>query len=176
MAPPLLAIRDGSLRIGSQQLFDGIDATLARGDRICLVGRNGSGKSTLLKVLAGLVDLDCGRALRAAADPRRLSRRRSRRRRRRATLADHVLDALPPTEQGDVARFRAEIVLEELGMDPGRPPHGLSGGEMRRVSLAAAVVSEPDVLLLDEPTNHLDLPADRVAGGPAGRRSPARSS
>ena len=60
MAPPLIALRDARLRIGQQQLFDGIDALLGRGDRVCLVGRNGSGKSTLLKVLGGLVELDGG--------------------------------------------------------------------------------------------------------------------
>ena len=62
MAPPVLALKNARLRIGQQQLFAGLDATLARGDRVCLVGRNGSGKSTLLRVLAGLVDLDDGEA------------------------------------------------------------------------------------------------------------------
>ena len=54
--------------------------------------------------------------------------------------------------------YRAEAVLQRMGMDPARLTEGLSGGEARQASLARALVKNPDVLLLDEPTNHLDLP------------------
>src|SRR3712207_2996097 len=60
MPPPLLALDGATLRIGSQTLFEGLACGIARGDRVCLVGRNGAGKSTLLRVLAGLVELDAG--------------------------------------------------------------------------------------------------------------------
>ena len=158
MAPPVLALKNARLRIGQQQLFAGLDAALGRGDRVCLVGRNGTGKSTLLRVLAGLVELDEGEAF---VQPRVTTAYLAQEPEIEAELplVEIVLRGLTTVDDPATAHYRAEILLEELGMDPGRRGTGLSGGEIRRVSLAQALVGEPDVLLLDEPTNHLDLPA-----------------
>src|SRR5581483_3295719 len=61
----LLQLKNLSLSIGSTPLFDHVDLTIERGERVCLVGRNGMGKSTLLKVIAGDVDVDDGEVIRA---------------------------------------------------------------------------------------------------------------
>ena len=60
MNPPLLVLRSASLGLGRKRLFDQLDVFLAKGERVCLIGRNGTGKSTLMKVLVGLVELDSG--------------------------------------------------------------------------------------------------------------------
>ncbi len=157
MAPPLVALRDARLTFGGNPTFAGVSMALARGDRACLVGRNGCGKSTLLKSLAGLVDLDAGERFvqpgtHVAYMPQEPVFDPS------CTAADAVAEGLPPGSDPIRERYRVETILAELGIDPDRPLTGLSGGEGRRISLAAALVGQPDVLLLDEPTNHLDIP------------------
>ncbi|CAA7623231.1 ABC-F family ATP-binding cassette domain-containing protein [Magnetospirillum sp. UT-4] len=154
MAPPLLALRDVRLTFGGTPLFEGVTTWVARGDKTCLVGRNGSGKSTLLKVLAGEVLADSGeRFVQPGAriavlpqDPLLVG----------ASVADYVALGLPEAERDQM--WRVDAVLAALGLDGGRDPARLSGGEGRRAALARTLVGEPDALLLDEPTNHLDLP------------------
>ncbi len=157
MPPPLLSLREATVRPGGQPLFAGLSLAVAKGDRICLVGRNGAGKSTLLKALAGLIELDAGlrflqprtRAAYLAQEPELDPG---------ASALAATLAGLAASEDRASDRARAEALLERLAVDPARPVGTLSGGEARRVALAQALVGDPDVLLLDEPTNHLDLP------------------
>jgi ABC transport system ATP-binding/permease protein len=138
-------------------LLDGVSLGVSAGDRIGVVGRNGAGKSTLLGLLAGTVTPDTGRVARTSglrvgylpqAGPLT------------GTVGQIVFrdaDGLAPFE----ADPRARAVVAELlpGISLQAQAGLLSGGEQRRVALAALLVVERDVLLLDEPTNHLDLDA-----------------
>jgi ATP-binding cassette subfamily F protein uup len=157
MSPPLLSLRDATVQLGGQTPFAGLSLAVAKGDRICLVGRNGCGKSTLLKALAGLIELDAGeRFLQPRTSVAYLPQEPMLDPADSALAA--ILAGLPRGDAAEQGRHRALTLLARLEVDPRRPVGTLSGGEARRVALARALVGDPDVLLLDEPTNHLDLP------------------
>lgn len=141
---------------GDQQVLQDLELQIEDGEFVAMLGRSGSGKSTLLRVLAGLDDRVTGsvRVPRSRAvvfqNPRLLPWRRA--------LAN-VTFALPdagPDAPSRAARGRS--ALEEVGLAEKTKswPLSLSGGEAQRVSLARALVREPDLLLLDEPFGALD--------------------
>ncbi len=154
MSPPLLTLQNIHLTFGVTPLLDGADLQVAEGERLCLVGRNGSGKSTLMKVAAGLVEADEGeRFIHPGATIRYLEQEPNLS--GFATLRDYVVAGLAP---GDMD-YRADYLMEQLGLTGQEDPAKVSGGEARRAALARALAPDPDILMLDEPTNHLDLPA-----------------
>ena len=154
MAPPLLALRDIRLTFGGTPIFEGAELAVVPGDRLCLVGRNGSGKSTLLRIAAGQIEADSGeRFLQPGTTIRYLPQEPDIR--GFATTLDYVRAGLGPADDA----YRAQYLLEQLGLNGTENPASLSGGEARRCALAQALAPMPDILLLDEPTNHLDLPA-----------------
>jgi len=158
MAPPLLTLRNAAVGLGREALFSELAVTLAKGDRISLVGRNGSGKSTLLKAMAGLVELDAGeRILASGASVAYLPQEPVLPPEWRAV--EFVLEGLRADEEPDVSRHRGEAMLERFGIEPSRPLATVSGGEARRIDLARVLIGRPEILLLDEPTNHLDIAA-----------------
>jgi ABC transport system ATP-binding/permease protein len=141
---------------GTRVLLDEVSLGVAAGDRIGVVGRNGSGKTTLLAALAGATDLNSGRSTRVR-DARigYLAQAEQR----TGSVREIVFGDLPEYEWAADVRARALLstLLNDLDLD--FQAEQLSGGERRRVALAALLRGTYDLLLLDEPTNHLDIEA-----------------
>jgi ABC transport system ATP-binding/permease protein len=141
---------------GERLLLDGVSLGVSAGDRVGVVGRNGGGKTTLLRVLARIEPPDQGRVTHAR-DLRIGFLRQTDDFDAGSTVRDVVLGALADHEWAGDPRAR-EVVHELLtGIDLDRSVGALSGGERRRVGLAAQLLDDHDLLVLDEPTNHLDV-------------------
>ncbi|MBN1141866.1 MAG: ATP-binding cassette domain-containing protein [Deltaproteobacteria bacterium] len=155
----LISLRHISLAFGGPPLLEDVSLQIKEGERIGLLGRNGAGKSTLLHLIAGAQDPDGGvierrQGLRTALLPQRLP----------GAWGGNVYETVAAgfqAQAGEPSGHRVEQLLTPLGLDPQAPVATLSGGMARRVLLARALISEPDILLLDEPTNHLDIDAIR---------------
>jgi ABC transport system ATP-binding/permease protein len=156
----LVNVEAVSKSYGVRLLLSEVSLGVDTGDRIGVVGLNGGGKTTLLRLLAGLQPPDAGRVSRARGLRIAVLTQHTELP-ERATVGQAVLAALQVSAEHEwAADPRVRAVLDGLGMSAlglDRPVADLSGGERRRVALAAALVGEPDLLILDEPTNHLDV-------------------
>ncbi|ASR44706.1 ABC transporter ATP-binding protein [Xanthomonas citri pv. mangiferaeindicae] len=183
---PLMTLNAVDYSVGGPLLLDGVELSIDRGERIALIGRNGAGKSTLMRLIDGELKPDDGEIRReqgvrvtrleqevpAGADGSIFDVVAGGLGEAGAALAEYhrLLHAEDYDALADVqARIdaldgwridqRVTEVLERLQLDGDAAFTRLSGGMKRRVLLARAVVSAPDILLLDEPTNHLDIAA-----------------
>ncbi len=175
----LISLLDAQLAFGHVPLLDHADFSLETQERVGLIGRNGAGKSSLLKILGGIEHADDGnfsaqQGIRTAYVPQEPSLNPEQ------TIFEAVAEGLAPVRalieeyisgEGDLDALqsaietrhgwtweqRVQASLQRLHLNPDTKIAALSGGMRKRVALAQALVTEPDVLLLDEPTNHLDL-------------------
>src|SRR3954470_18561911 len=152
-----VAVLDGVTKAyGTRVVHDGLDMTIRRGERWCVMGRNGSGKTTLLKMVAGALAPDAGSVTLGASL-------------RMGYFAQQALDVLQPDRtvweqiehdfpQESTGALRNLLgAFQFSGEDTDKKIRALSGGEKTRLVLARMLLNPPNFLVLDEPTNHLDL-------------------
>jgi ATPase subunit of ABC transporter with duplicated ATPase domains len=152
-----VAVLDGLVKAyGPRVVHDGVNLTIRRGERWCVMGRNGAGKTTLLKMIAGVLPPDRG-AVRIGASVRL------------GYFAQQALELLSPELtiwqqiEKDFPQEPTGVLRNLLGAfqfsgdDVEKRIRALSGGEKTRLVMARMLLNPPNFLVLDEPTNHLDL-------------------
>lgn len=154
-----LQIENLAKSYGERLLFSDVTFGINEGDKIGIVARNGTGKSTLLRIIAGREDADSGKIT------------------PRSDLRIGFLEQTPDVDTSldassacdaliNDCRIKEDVtwtdrrkqMLFQLGItDLGQSVATMSGGQRKRIALAAVILSEPDLLILDEPSNHLDI-------------------
>ena len=151
----LLSAEHLSINFGSRQLLDDVNFYLNEGDKVGVIGINGTGKSTFLKVLSGVTEPDGGTISRNPNVQISLLSQNPVMD-EDATVLEQVFLHFP-AEFRALNEYEAKAMLNRLGItDFAQKVGTLSGGQRKRVALAAALIHPADVLILDEPTNHLD--------------------
>ncbi len=154
-------------------ILDSVDFTVNKGEFLYLIGRTGSGKSSLMRTLYGDLPLKEGEGHVCGFDLSKLKRNQIPHLRRKIgivfqdfqlltdrTVNENLLFVLKATGWKERTRMEERIqqVLEKVGLaNKGyKMPHELSGGEQQRVSVARALLNDPELILADEPTGNLD--------------------
>ena len=158
----LVTIRELTIGFRGPVLLDSVDCQIEPGQRIGLLGRNGAGKTTLMNLVMGKIQPDHGSVVIAPGKhvaklsqdvPQDVTAQI------KEVVAQGLRDVELPEEEQLKIQNDVEQILSRMELDGEARFETLSSGMKRRVLLAQALVSKPDLLLLDEPTNHLDIDA-----------------
>ena len=164
----LVTISDLAIRFRGPALFENVSFRIEPGQRIGLLGRNGAGKTTLMKMLCGTVEPDAGSitfspstrvAILGQDVPQDMAGEIQEIVTAGLTAQDISHDPTAEPMEDWQIQVQVDQILSRMELDPTGRFEDLSSGMKRRVLLAKALVTEPDLLLLDEPTNHLDIEA-----------------
>ena len=174
-APPshMVKLRDVTMQFDEKKVLDGLSLEVKPQDRLVIMGQSGSGKSTILRLILGILQPNSGSIFFEQFEITRLSRRKLQQIRRHIgmvyqysallssrTVRDNV--ALPLEELTTKSRQEIDEIVDEklalVGMSKSKDlmPSELSGGMKKRVSVARALVLEPELILFDEPGAGLD--------------------
>lgn len=151
----ILSAQNISISYSEKPLLDDVSLFVDGSDKIGLIGINGTGKSTLLKIIAGIEkpasgSITTSNGVRTSYLPQNPDFSSDN------TVLEQVLASAAPSQQ-ELKLYEAKSILTKLGItDFDKKVSLLSGGQKKRVSIAAAIITPCDLLILDEPTNHLD--------------------
>src|SRR3989440_7980373 len=171
--PAVVELRDIRLSFDEKLVLDGVSLRVEPLDRVVVMGQSGSGKSTILRLILGILQLQSGSVFFKQFEISRLNRRKLQQVRAQIGMvyqysallsSRNVRDnvALPLEELTTKSREEIDRIVDEklalVGMSDAKDqaPSELSGGMKKRVSLARALVMEPELILFDEPSAGLD--------------------
>ena len=146
---------------GQKLLFDGLDFTIERGDRIAVVGINGAGKSTFVRMIAGVEQFDSGDI---KVGHNVLASYFAQHQAEELDMSSDVLGVVDSVATGEI-RTKLRTILGAFlfhGDDVFKKVSVLSGGEKSRLALAKMLLQPANFLIMDEPTNHLDMRSKKV--------------
>ncbi len=153
----VLTVKGVKKAFDDNEVLHGVDLTVARGDRLAIMGPNGIGKSTLLKIVMGQLEADAGQvAWGYETHPGYFAQDHEEEFESRSGTAEQWVWSFCPERDFGYVRGAMGLVLFS-GDDGKKPLRALSGGEITRLIFTRLSIERPNVLVLDEPTNHLDL-------------------
>ena len=173
MESPFIELKNVTKQLGSLKVLDGTDLSIRQGEITTIIGKSGVGKSVLLKHIVGLMRPDSGQVLYHGSPLSKMKKTERKEMKRKIsymfqgtalfdsmTVYENI--ALPLKEKtalsdSDIGeRVRKQLHRLDIEQIDGKYPSQISGGMKKRVALARALVTEPEIVLFDEPTTGLD--------------------